>query len=148
MPESLTIRVPATSANLGPGFDTLGIALSLYNTFVFTPADVDSVSGCKPEYSGKDNLTLRSFRFAARKIGLECPGIHIEHQCEVPDARGLGSSSTCIVAGVAAAFAMAGRGDDKQAILDMATEIEGHPDNVAPAILGGLTVSVMENEQV
>jgi len=140
----IIIRVPATSANLGPGFDCLGVALSLYNEFTFTLSEGTSITGCPKEFAGEDNLTLRAFREAAGEIGLNYQGITIDHRSAVPFTRGLGSSSTCIVAGVAAALTFMGNGDDKARILDIATRIEGHPDNVAPAIYGGFTACIME----
>jgi len=140
----IIIRVPATSANLGPGFDCLGVALTLYNEFEFTLADSNLIKGCSDEFAGKDNLTLRAFRAAAEEIGLPYQGITIDHRSAVPFTRGLGSSSTCIVAGVAAAFAFMEQANDKARILDIATRIEGHPDNVAPAIYGGFTACMME----
>jgi len=144
MSQSVIIRVPATSANLGPGFDCLGVALSLYNEFTFTLSDSTSITGCPAEFAGEDNLTLRAFRHAAEEIGLPYQGITICHRSAVPFTRGLGSSSTCIVAGVAAALTFTGQGNDKARILEIATRIEGHPDNVAPAIYGGFTACVME----
>jgi len=148
MSQSVIIRVPATSANLGPGFDCLGVALSLYNEFTFTLADSDCITGCPAEFAGNDNLTLRAFREAAQDCGLNYQGVHIDHACQVPYTRGLGSSSTCIVAGVAAAMTLADRGNDKQRILELATQIEGHPDNVAPAIFGGLTASTTSEDKI
>jgi len=148
MSRSIIIRVPATSANLGPGFDCLGVALSLYNEFTFTLSEGTSITGCPKEFSSEDNLTLRAFREAAGEIGLNYQGITIDHRSAVPFTRGLGSSSTCIVAGVAAALTFMGNGEDKARILDIATRIEGHPDNVAPAIYGGLMASVMSEDVV
>jgi len=140
----IIIRVPATSANLGPGFDCLGVALTLYNEFEFTLSDSTSITGCPSEFAGEDNLTLKAFREAAEEIGLPYQGITIDHRSAVPFTRGLGSSSTCIVAGVAAAFAFMEQANNKEHILEIATRIEGHPDNVAPAIYGGFTACIME----
>ena len=138
------VRVPATSANLGPGFDVAGVAVSLYNTFTFELIDEGlEITGCPEQFAGKDNLTYEAFCEGAREVGLDFTGLRIECKDEVPYTRGLGSSSTCIVAGLVGAFAFKGRYDDRQDILNLATRIEGHPDNVAPAIFGGLTVSVM-----
>jgi len=137
------VKVPATSANLGPGFDVAGVAVTLYNTFTFELIDKGlEINGCPEQFRGEDNLTYEAFQRGAREVGLEFSGLRIECRDEVPYTRGLGSSSTCIVAGLVGAFAFKGRYDDRQAILDLATRIEGHPDNVAPAIFGGLTVSV------
>lgn len=138
------VKVPATSANLGPGFDVAGLAVTLYNTFVFELLeDGLDIQGCPQQFCNVDNLTYQAFVKGAEACGLEFNGLRIECSGNVPYTRGLGSSSTCIVAGIVGAFAFKDRYDDRQAILELATEIEGHPDNVAPAIRGGLTVSVM-----
>ena len=138
------VKVPATSANLGPGFDVAGVAVTLYNTFTFELIeDGLEIIGCPEQFTGDDNLTYQAFCTGAEEVGLHFSGVRIECRSEVPYTRGLGSSSTCIVAGIVGAFAFMGRYDDRQDILNLATRIEGHPDNVAPAIFGGLTVSVM-----
>ncbi len=144
------VKVPATSANLGPGFDVAGVALSLYNTFTFELLEEDKVEilGCPEQFANKDNMTYCAFVEGAKEVGLEFKGVKITNDADVPYTRGLGSSSTCIVAGIVAAFAFKDRGHDKQAVLNLATKIEGHPDNVAPAIFGGMTVSVMEEDKV
>lgn len=138
------VKVPATSANLGPGFDVAGIAVTLYNTFTFELIDEGlEITGCPKQFCNHENLVYQSFVKAAQYCGLSFQGLRIHCQSDVPFTRGLGSSSTCIVGGIVGAFAFQQRGDDKQDILELATEIEGHPDNVAPAIFGGFTVSVM-----
>ena len=143
------VRVPATSANLGPGFDVAGLAVTLYNTFTFELLDEGlEILGCPEQFANKDNLTYRAFEEGARYVGLDYKGLRITNEGDVPYTRGLGSSSTCIVAGIVGAFAFKNRYEERQNILELATKIEGHPDNVAPAIFGGLTVSVMEEEQV
>lgn len=143
------VRVPATSANLGPGFDVAGLAVTLYNTFVFELLeDGLEITGCPEQFCNQDNLTYQAFVEGAEACGLDFKGLRIECQGDVPYTRGLGSSSTCIVAGIVGAFAFKDRYDERQTILELATKIEGHPDNVAPAIFGGLTVSVMSSETV
>lgn len=143
------IKVPATSANLGPGFDVAGLALTLYNTFIFELNEGGvNISGCPEEFCNEDNMTYQAFRTGAAYCGLDFKGINIECFGDVPHTRGLGSSSTCIVAGIVAAFAFSGKYESRDEILELATKIEGHPDNVAPAIFGGLTVSVMYNDMV
>lgn len=140
------VRVPATSANLGPGFDVAGLAVTLYNTFVFELLeDGLEIVGCPKQFCNRRNMTFRAFEEGAKDCGLEFKGLRIECSGDVPYTRGLGSSSTCIVAGIVGAYAFKQRYDDRQAILELATKIEGHPDNVAPAIFGGLTVSVMND---
>lgn len=143
------IKVPATSANLGPGFDVAGLALTLYNTFTFELNDGGlNISGCPTQFCNEDNLTYQAFKEAASYCGLDYKGVNIDCISQVPYTRGLGSSSTCIVAGIVGAFAFKDKAEDRQEILELATKIEGHPDNVAPAIFGGLTVSVMESNNV
>lgn len=143
------IRVPATSANLGPGFDVAGLALTLYNTFTFELNEGGlNIAGCPTQFCNEDNLTYQAFKEAAEYCGLEYKGVNIDCVSQVPYTRGLGSSSTCIVAGIVGAFAFKDKAEDRQEILELATKIEGHPDNVAPAIFGGLTVSVMEKDNV
>jgi len=139
------VRVPATSANLGPGFDVAGLAVTLYNTFTFELTEGETeILGCPAQFANKSNMTYKAFELAAERIGLSFTGLRITNAGDVPYTRGLGSSSTCIVAGIVGAFAFMGRQDDRQAILNLATEMEGHPDNVAPAIFGGMTVSVVD----
>lgn len=133
----IKIRVPATTANLGVGFDCAGLALSLYNDFTFTKGK----SNVEP-----DNLILKSFNKLYEYIGKDAPEVAIEVEASVPQARGLGSSATCIVGGLIGAREMSGGKISDYEILKLATEIEGHPDNVAPAIFGGLIVSIKDKE--
>jgi homoserine kinase len=138
------VKVPATSANLGPGFDVAGLAVTLYNTFTFELLDDGlEITGCPEQFCNADNMTYQAFVEGAKSCGLSFQGLRIECSGDVPYTRGLGSSSTCIVAGIVGAYAFMDRYDERQEILELATKIEGHPDNVAPAIFGGLTVSVM-----
>lgn len=133
----IKIRVPATTANLGVGFDCAGLALSLYNDFTFK----EGKSNVDP-----DNLILKSFNKLYEYIGKDAPEVAIEAPASVPQARGLGSSATCIVGGLIGAREMSGEKISDYEILKLATEIEGHPDNVAPAIFGGLIVSIKDKE--
>ena len=143
------VKVPATSANLGSGFDVAGLAFTLYNTFTFELSeDGLNIKGCPEQFCNENNLTYQAFKRAAEVCGLEYQGVNIECSGEVPYTRGLGSSSTCIVAGIVGAFAFKDKVEERQEILELATSIEGHPDNVAPAIFGGVTVSVMEEDNV
>lgn len=138
------VKVPATSANLGPGFDVAGLAVTLYNIFTFELIDSGlEITGCPEQFCNEENMTYQAFVEGAKACGLEFNGLRIECHSDVPYTRGLGSSSTCIVAGIVGAYAFMDRSEDRQEILELATKIEGHPDNVAPAIFGGLTVSVM-----
>lgn len=140
------VKVPATSANLGPGFDVAGLAVTLYNTFTFELINEGlQITGCPEQFCNADNMTYQAFVEGAKACGLDFNGVRIECSGDVPYTRGLGSSSTCIVAGIVGAYAFVDRYDERQEILELATQIEGHPDNVAPAIFGGLTVSVMSD---
>ncbi|MDA8425951.1 MAG: homoserine kinase [Treponema sp.] len=153
MKKGVVIQVPATSANLGPGFDSLGLALDLYDRFTVEQADGVVIEGCAPEHANEDNLFVRAYRRGLEELGLAFRGLRVRFDAEIPITRGLGSSSACIVGGLLAAEA-AGVDEcrngslDKQALLDLATEIEGHPDNVCPALLGGFAVSIREGRRV
>jgi homoserine kinase len=142
------VRVPATSANLGPGFDALGLALSLHDEIEarVTP------SGLRIEVSGEGaadvagaeeaHLVIRAMRAAFDDLGAgQPPGITLSCVNQIPHGRGLGSSAAAIVAGVLAARALAGAGTGPGAALALANALEGHPDNVAPCLYGGLTIA-------
>lgn len=144
--DKITISVPATSANLGPGFDCFGIAYNLYNTFTFekTPGNFSFVN-FEEEFSNEDNVCVLSFKEAEKFAGKTGAGCKITlEKCDVPICRGLGSSSTLIAAGVMAYNALYEANFDDETILEIATKLEGHPDNVAPALFGGLTCAVMD----
>lgn len=145
----LTLKVPASTANLGCAFDIAGLALSLYNTYVFAPAAKDELAGFAPADSGADNLVLTSYHYAQRALGLAENGVKIRllEAC-IPYSSGLGSSAACIVAGVVAANVLGKANATTKQLLDVMTAIEGHPDNVAPAFLGGLTVNLADGEDV
>lgn len=149
---SVLVCVPATSANLGSGFDVAGIALDYADSLVFTLDDSldDSqdvhviIHGEGEDTLPKDetHLVVRAFRKACEAFGLPRLRFTLEAHNRIPQARGMGSSASAIVSGVAAAWAFAHNGDlNKQAIFELASSIEGHPDNVAPAVFGGLTTS-------
>ncbi|MBQ9007498.1 MAG: homoserine kinase [Atopobiaceae bacterium] len=146
-PRRITVRVPATSANLGVGFDVLGLALDLDATFVFEPADELLVTGCDERFNTPDNLVWKSYLAACDALGLDACPLHIHEDSPIPASGGLGSSSTCVVAGIVAAQALAGRDIDRPFTLSLATRIEGHPDNVAPAVMGGLVSSYVDDGQ-
>ena len=137
----IRISVPATSANLGIGYDTLGMAVSLYSHFTFERADALEITGCPEEFRNADNLVYVSFVDALREWGEEPFPVRLDIQTEVPVARGLGSSSTCVVAGIMAAAALTSHTVDRAELVRIAAAVEGHPDNVAPAILGGAVCS-------
>ncbi len=145
----IIVRVPATSANIGPGFDCLGLALNLYNTFYFEETeDGLIIEGCEPSLSNENNLIYISMKKCFKRLGYEIKGIKIKVEHNIPISRGLGSSASCIVAGIIGASEIAKAGLSKEEILEIATEIEGHPDNVAPALFGGITVALQEGNQV
>lgn len=138
---SVTITVPATSANLGIGYDCLGMAVSLYSVFTFERAEELTITGCPEEFRNEDNLVYRSFLSALEHWGEAPFPIALDIRTRIPVARGLGSSSTCTVAGIMGAAALTGRIVGRAEAVSIATEMEGHPDNVAPAIMGSLVCS-------
>jgi homoserine kinase len=139
------VRVPATSANLGPGFDALGLALALYNEVVAEEGDGVTV---KIEGEGADrlardgaNVVAQGVRLAYEAAGRPFKGCSLECVNRIPTSRGLGSSAAAWVGGLVAGNALLGAPLSKDALLGLAARAEGHPDNVAAAIFGGLTVS-------
>lgn len=149
---SIDVRVPATSANLGPGFDVLGLALGLYNDIVYDEADRITVAiegeGAGRLDPGAGNVVARAARMVYEATGRGFPGAAIRCVNRVPTARGLGSSAAAWVGGLVAANAALGLPLDRDALLALACRAEGHPDNVAAALLGGLTVSCVSGEAV
>lgn len=140
------VIVPATTANIGPGFDTLGLALNMYNIYEFEEINEGLViEGCPDKYKNKNNLVYESFQVTAQKIGKKVKGLKIIMQTDIPVSRGLGSSSACIVGGVFGANALLGGNLSKDELFKIAVNIEGHPDNIAPAVYGGLTASIVED---
>ena len=121
----IKITVPATSANLGIGYDTLGMAVSLYSHFTFERADKLTITGCPEEFQNENNLVYVSFVDALAAWGEPAFPVAIDIQTDVPVARGLGSSSTCVVAGIMAAAALTGHTVDRAELVRIATEVEG-----------------------
>ncbi len=144
----VTVRVPATTANLAAGFDSLGCALGLYNTLTFTPADTLSFTGCEAEYQNENNLAYQAYCRVLSALGLEKEYVKIDIEANIPVSRGLGSSAALLAAGAMAANALHGSPLSKKELLALCTELEGHPDNVAPALYGGLTASFMADSEV
>ena len=146
----IQVSVPATSANVGAGFDSLGLAVSMHNVFTFEEAEgihISSVDGAHVP-AGANNLVYRSARVVYDQLGIPLRGLRITQRNDIPMARGLGSSSACIVAGILGANALLGDRLTSRQMLTLATAIEGHPDNVAPAMLGGFVTSVIDEGQV
>jgi homoserine kinase len=148
----ITIRIPATSANLGPGFDCLGLALDLWNEAVITLAIEYSVQvngeGREKLSLGENNLIVRTAQQFAERVGKRLPPFHLDCVNRIPLSSGLGSSAAAKLTGLLGANALLGKPLSRNEILDIATEMEGHPDNVAPALLGGLVVSTVEDGRV
>ncbi|MBD2099510.1 homoserine kinase [Leptolyngbya sp. FACHB-261] len=152
----ICVSVPATTANLGPGFDCLGAALQLYNRFTFELGEAGTgfevaVSGLEAERVNRDprqNLACQVMSQLATKLGRSLPDLRLYIDLGVPLARGLGSSATAIIGGLLGANALLGSPLNQSELLNLAIEIEGHPDNVAPALLGGCCLSATDaNEQ-
>lgn len=149
----VTVSVPATSANLGPGFDAVGIALQLHNRFTFAECDDDlqiSVSGEGQSIITCDesNLVYQVATGLFETVDFRPKGLLIHIDNSVPAASGMGSSSTAIVGGLLGANALAGYPLDEADLLQKACQIEGHPDNVMPALLGGFTLGVLDGDKV
>lgn len=149
----IKVKVPATSANMGAGFDSLGIALGLYN-YVYAEEAGNGLNieilDDSAQYLATDerNLVYRSMMAVFDKVSYKPKGIHLKLENNIMITRGLGSSSAGIVSGLIAANKLCGARLSKNELLNIATEIEGHPDNVAPAILGGMTVTARYKDRV
>ena len=143
----MRVRVPATSANLGPGFDCLGMAWQLYNVMEFLPGQAGlRISGCPRACANRENLAYQGYRAALDAAGLPEEPLEIRFlETHIPISRGLGSSAALIAGGVLAADGMHGLGLSRQEMAAIAANLEGHPDNAAPALLGGLTAAAMED---
>ena len=144
------VKVPATSANLGSGFDSLGIALGLYNYIGGEEAEgchITSLDGADIP-TDETNLIYQSAKLLYDHVGAPFKGLRIVQKDNIPQARGLGSSSACIVGGLFLANQLLGSPLDEHEMLNLATKIEGHPDNVAPALLGGFVASAIQDDKV
>ena len=144
----LRIRVPASTSNLGPGFDAIGMALKLYNSVSIRPGR----NGIKLRVRGEDgrplalpegNSLYASLDATCRELGI-CPAVRVSQRNDIPVQRGLGGSATAVLAGVAAALVMAGRAIIQQEVLVRALAFEGHPDNITPSLVGGLTTCLVD----
>ena len=142
----VTIRVPATTANLGPGFDAFGCALSLYTDVTFEETDFGlEITGCDEEFTGPDNLAYVSYCAALATMSEELRGVKIHIEAQIPVCRGLGSSAALLVAGAMGANVLRGNKLSTQGLLNITNAMEGHPDNLAPAFYGGLPASMVDN---
>lgn len=148
---TVRVRVPATSANLGPGFDAFGLALTLYDELTVTPGG----SGVTVEVVGpgegevaldESHLVVRAIRAGLESLGAGVPGFTLRCENRIPHGRGLGSSSAAIVGGLAAAYGLTGTPLDRDQVVSLAHQLEGHPDNVAASALGGFTIAWTEGE--
>lgn len=144
----IRVRVPATSANCCIGFDSMGMALNWYGEFSVEKAECLQISGCPVEYQNENNLVIQAFQKACDYLKEEMPAIHLHIDSDIPFARGMGSSATCIVAGIVAANAWFDNRMSEEEMLSLATEMEGHPDNVAPALFGGTTACFMQDGHI
>ena len=157
----ISVKVPATTANLGPGFDCLGMALPIYNTITIeetvlpgTGIEINVLAdeGMKDELSlehipmDENSIIYKAVELLYNSIGQSPSELKINIHSQIPIARGLGSSAAVIVGGLMAANELLGRPADEAALLSIATEVEGHPDNVTPAIVGGLVISAKEDD--
>lgn len=148
----IKVKVPATTANMGPGFDSIGMALTMYN--IVYAEEIESgleiiIQDGNPDIpTDESNLIYKSICFFYKAINKPVPGLRIIQQDSIPHTRGLGSSAACIVAGLHIANAMSQSFFSKEELVQMAAQLEGHPDNTTPAILGGMTVGAMNHEDM
>lgn len=149
----VSYKVPATSANIGPGFDCLGMAVNIYNTISFEETD----KGLEIEVIGdgsdtvpldENNMAYETAKYFFDKVGYKFKGLKIKIHNYIPIARGLGSSSSIVIGALLCANDIAGTNMSKDEILNIANEIEGHPDNVTPALVGSITASVILGDTV
>lgn len=157
----VSVKVPASSANIGPGFDCLGLALPIYNTITIEetvlPGTGIEINMMSEEETidemvfdniprDENNIVYKAVEMLYNSIGQEPSELRINIQAQIPITRGLGSSSSIVVGGLLAANKLLGNPADETALLAIATEVEGHPDNVAPAILGGFVLATQEDD--
>ncbi|HHT63367.1 MAG: homoserine kinase [Bacillota bacterium] len=149
----LKVRIPATSGNLGPGFDTIGMAFRLYNYITFEVLaeglEIEvSGEGAEEISRGEDNIVYQAAKKVFDKVNYHPSGLRIKLENNIPIARGMGSSASIIGGGMLLANEISGAYLSKDEIFKMAVEMEGHPDNIAPAIFGGMTISVVGIDRV
>ncbi len=146
----IKIQIPATSANLGAGFDSLGLAVNLYNYVTIGLSDHLDISTSDHSVVPTDesNLIYISAKYLFEECGKPLEGLHIIQENHIPMTRGLGSSSACIIAGLYGANILLGNPFNTNELVNIATEIEGHPDNTTPALLGGIVTAAYDQKQV
>lgn len=149
----IRVQVPATTANLGPGFDCLGMALKLYNIVEMKQIDKGLVievygDGATGISVDERNIVYQAALRVFKKVDYQPTGLKIKLTNQIPICRGLGSSAAAIVGGIVAANIMSGNKLKIKELLELANQVEGHPDNVAPALLGGIVISTVDQEEV
>ena len=148
----MLVSVPATSANLGPGFDSLGLAINLMNQVKIVPSKFHSVSlkgeGAKNPKLKDNNMFINIFNDFYKNISTKKQQFRFEFQNDIPLSRGLGSSSAVIISAIASAYAIEGMKLSNKELLNLALQFESHPDNITPAVMGGFTVSTVEDNEV
>lgn len=148
------VRIPASTANLGPGFDVLGLALGLYNTIEVeviprgVELTVEGEGADRLAQMGSRSLVVRAGHAAFAYLGVTPPGLKIHLKNEIPLRRGLGSSGTACVGGILAAAGLCGRTLSPHEVLKLALPLEGHPDNITPSLVGGLTATCLSGEEI
>lgn len=148
----MKIYAPATSANLGPGFDSLGLAVALYNEITITPQSFSKISikgeGADNQALKKNNTFVNIFKETLRELGVKDSNFGFDFFNRIPLSRGLGSSSAIIISAILAAYKISGFAISKNKLVNLALKYEPHPDNIAPCAHGGFCVSVLENDKV
>ena len=151
--KNIQVRIPATSANLGPGFDTLGMALSFYDEYqaeeIASGLEIVVVGeGVKDIPTDSSNLIYKTIQWVFEKVGRPVPGLRITCHNNIPHGRGMGSSGAAVAGGVMLAAGLLAPETElsEQQLLEFATDLEGHPDNVAPALFGGLTIAWVDDQ--
>lgn len=144
----LKIKVPASTANMGPGFDVLALSFKLYNEFIFEDSKELIINTPNKRYNNKNNLVYRTLVQVLEEKGIEAPALKLTMRNEIPISRGLGSSATCILAGVIAANRYLKKKMTTEEIYLKAVAIEGHCDNISSQFFGGLTLSMREDDRI
>jgi len=145
----VTIMTPATTANIGPGFDTIGCALAIYNKLTFERTDHDlKITGCPIAYQNKDNLAYQAYLLVHKHLNESPGGLNLTIDANIPSERGLGSSAAMIVAGALGANVLLGNRLSNQELLELCLKLESHPDNIVPCLYGGLNASFIQDIKI